>query len=147
MPLEPDRSPGFLLWHVTLRWQRDMAAALAPLDLTHVQFVLLASTWWLNSQGQRPNQLAVARQAGTDVKMTSQVLRTLEGKGLIRRAVDTADTRARLLRVTDHGADVAVRAIAAVEAADEAFFSAIPDSETLVALLRPLAVGPVQLWH
>jgi DNA-binding MarR family transcriptional regulator len=142
MALEPDESPGFLLWHVTLRWQRDMAAALAPLDLTHVQFVLLASTWWLNSQGQQPNQLAVARQAGTDVKMTSQVLRTLEAKALIRRNVDAADTRARLLRVTDRGADLAVRAIAAVEAADEAFFSATPDNEALVALLRPLAAGP-----
>jgi DNA-binding MarR family transcriptional regulator len=141
MPLEPDESPGFLLWHVTLRWQRDMAAALAPLDLTHVQFVLLASTWWLNSQDQHPNQLAVARQAGTDVKMTSQVLRTLEAKGLIRREVDTADTRAKLLRVTDPGADLAVRAIAAVEAADAAFFRATPDLGALVALLRPLGLS------
>ena len=47
MALNPEDSPGFLLWHVTLRWQRDIAAALAPLDLTHVQFVLLATTWWL----------------------------------------------------------------------------------------------------
>ena len=80
VPLEPEESPGLLLWHVTLRWQRDMAAVLAPLDLTHVQFVLLATTWWLNSRGQHPNQLALAHQAGTDVKMTSQVLRTLEAK-------------------------------------------------------------------
>jgi hypothetical protein len=34
-----------------------------------------------HSDGQHPNQLAVARQADTDVKMTSQVLRTLEAKG------------------------------------------------------------------
>ena len=32
MPVDPEESPGFLLWHVTLRWQRDIAAALAPLD-------------------------------------------------------------------------------------------------------------------
>ena len=25
----PDESPGFLLWHATLRWQRAVAAALA----------------------------------------------------------------------------------------------------------------------
>ena len=141
MPLEPEESPGFLLWHVTLRWQRDMTAALAPLDLTHVQFVLLASTWWLNSQGTHPNQLAVARQAGTDVKMTSQVLRTLAAKGLIRREVDVVDTRAKLLRVTDRGSDLAVRAIAAVEAADAAFFLATPDLAALVALLRPLSLA------
>ena len=74
----PDESPGFLLWHATLRWQRAVAAALAPLDLTHVQFVLLACAWWLNDQGHTPNQLTLAAQAGTDVKMTSQVLRRLE---------------------------------------------------------------------
>ncbi|WP_244312125.1 hypothetical protein [Streptomyces griseofuscus] len=39
MSLSPGDSPGFLLWHATLRWQRDIATALAPLDLTHVQFV------------------------------------------------------------------------------------------------------------
>jgi DNA-binding MarR family transcriptional regulator len=78
MPLNPIESPGFLLWHATLRWQRGVAAALAPLDLTHVQFVLLACTWWLNRQGERPTQVRLASQAGTDIKMTSQVVRSLE---------------------------------------------------------------------
>ncbi|MER6446420.1 MarR family transcriptional regulator [Streptomyces venezuelae] len=138
MPLSPGESPGFLLWHATLRWQRDIAAALAPLDLTHVQFVLLACTWWLNSQGEHPNQQTVARQAGTDVKMTSQVLRTLEQKGLVEREVDPADTRARRLRVTDAGADLAPRAIAAVEQADARFFRPVPVGDA-VALLGRLA--------
>ena len=139
MALDPDDSPGFLLWHVTLRWQRAMAAALAPLDLTHVQFVLLATTWWLNAQGEDPNQLSVARQAGTDVKMTSQVLRKLEAKALIRREVDLTDTRARRLRVTDRGEDLARQAIAAVEAADAAFFRPVDDLPALLAVLRPLS--------
>ncbi|MFI7356467.1 MarR family winged helix-turn-helix transcriptional regulator [Streptomyces avidinii] len=138
MPLSPGESPGFLLWHATLRWQRDIAAALAPLDLTHVQFVLLACTWWLNSQGEHPNQQALARQAGTDVKMTSQVLRTLEHKGLVAREVDPADTRAKRLRVTDAGADLAPRAIAAVEHADAQFFRPVPMGDA-VALLGRLA--------
>jgi DNA-binding MarR family transcriptional regulator len=141
MPLDPEDSPGFLLWHVTLRWQRTMIAALAPLDLTHVQFVLLATTWWLNSRGEDPNQLTLARQAGTDVKMTSEVLRKLEAKGLIVRPVDTADTRARRLRVTSQGAELAVRALAVVETADAEFFQATEDAGALVAMLRPLARG------
>jgi DNA-binding MarR family transcriptional regulator len=141
MPADPDDSPGFLLWHVTLRWQRDIAAALAPLDLTHVQFVLLATTWWLNSQGEDPNQLSVATQAGTDVKMTSQVLRKLEAKALIRREIDPADTRARKLRVTDRGAELAQQAIAIVETTDAAFFHTIPDRAALLTMLRPLAAG------
>jgi DNA-binding MarR family transcriptional regulator len=137
--LDPDDSPGFLLWHVTLRWQRDIAAALAPLDLTHVQFVLLATAWWMNSHGGKPNQLSLARQAGTDLKMTSQVLLKLEGKGFIEREVDAADTRAKRLLVTDRGARLAKRAVATVERVDAAFFGSVPDRDRLLALLRPLA--------
>ncbi|WP_404957186.1 MarR family winged helix-turn-helix transcriptional regulator [Streptomyces sp. 147326] len=139
--MKPGESPGFLLWHVTLRWQRDIATALTPLDLTHVQFVLLACTWWLNGQGERPNQLAVARQAGTDVKMTSQVLRTLEKKGLIEREVDPADTRAKRLRVTGLGAELAPRAIAAVEEVDARFFGPVPVEEAVALLGRLAAEG------
>ncbi|MET4613050.1 DNA-binding MarR family transcriptional regulator [Rhodococcus sp. PvR044] len=138
MPLRPGESPGFLLWHATLRWQRGIAEALEPLGLTHVQFVLLACTWWLNTHDENPNQLAVARQAGTDVKMTSQVLRTLEKKGLIERHVDPADTRAKLLRVTDSGAALAPRAIEAVEEVDRRFFEPVDRGEA-TELLRRLA--------
>ena len=137
MPLEPGESPGFLLWHATLRWQRLIAKVLAPLDLTHVQFVLLASTWWLNEHGRRPTQVELATQAGTDVKMTSQVVRSLEAKGLLEREVDTADTRARRLHVTRRGARLAPRAIAVVERADAEFFG---DVDAL-GVLRGLARG------
>jgi DNA-binding MarR family transcriptional regulator len=141
MALHPNDSPGFLLWHATLRWQRGIASALAPLDLTHVQFVLLASTWWLNGQGEHPTQIALAAQAGTDVKMTSQVARSLERKGLIERHVDAADTRARRLHVTSRGARLAKRAIEVVEQVDAGFFADIPAPEA-VRFLRPLAQLP-----
>lgn len=136
--LEPGESPGFLLWHATLRWQRDIGAALAPLGLTHVQFVLLACAWWLNGRGERPQQQALARQAGTDVKMTSQVLKALEAKGLVEREVDPVDTRAKRLRVTAAGAELAPRAIAVVEEVDARFFPADVRAGA-VALLRRIA--------
>lgn len=139
MTTDPDRSPGFLLWHVTLRWQRSVVAALAPLDLTHVQFVLLASTWWLNQSGADPNQLTLARHAGTDVKMTSQVLGKLEVKGLVRREVDAADTRAKRLRVTPRGAALARRAIDVVERTDTAFFARLAEPGAMIEQLRTLA--------
>jgi DNA-binding MarR family transcriptional regulator len=129
-PDGPAASPGFLLWHVTLAWQRTIAAALAPLGLTHVQFVLLACAWWLDGHGRTPNQLELASQAGTDVKMTSQVVRRLESKGLIERTVDPADTRARRLRPTPDGARLARRAIIAVEDVDARFFGREADAIT-----------------
>jgi DNA-binding MarR family transcriptional regulator len=142
----PDHSPGFWLWHATLRWQREIAAVLAPLGLTHVQFVLLSCAWWLNDRGQVPNQLALARQAGTDVKMTSEVVRKLEAKGLLERATDPRDTRSRRLRITPDGVTAALRAIAEVERADQAFFGPAADAgldgDRVAALLRRLAEAP-----
>jgi len=70
--------------------------------------------------------------------MTSEVLRKLEAKGLPVRTVDSADTRAKKLRVTDRGAGLAGQALAIVEAADAAFFQAAPDPPALLAMLRLL---------
>lgn len=144
MPLHPADSAGFLLWHATLRWQRGITQALQPLDLTHVQFVLLASTWWLNEQGERPTQIALAAQAGTDVKMTSQVVRSLERKGLIQRDVDAVDTRARRLRVTRSGGRLAPRAIAIVEQVDADFFADVPAPEALRVLRALVQLPPAE---
>jgi DNA-binding MarR family transcriptional regulator len=140
VPLSPQESPGLLLWHVTLAWQRQVAAILTPFDLTHVQFVLLAVTWWSNTQDSLPTQAEAAALAGADVKMTSQVLRTLERKGLLVRNVDPADTRARRLQATDAGAELAPLAIAAVEEVDRRFFAPVQQDEALV-LLRALTSG------
>ena len=138
----PPSSPGFWLWHATLRWQREITAVLAPLGLTHVQFVLLSCAWWMNDHGLVPNQLQLARQAGTDVKMTSQVVRKLEAKGLLERETDPDDTRARRLHITAEGTALALEAIEHVERADAAFFrpvsSATMSTESIAALLRQL---------
>jgi len=123
----PGESPGFLLWHATLEWQRTLTAALKPLGLTHVQFVLLACTWWLARQGEAPRQVDVARQAGTDVKMTSEVLRKLEAAGLVERTTPAHDTRSRLIEPTPAGRRLAQQAIRVVEKADAAFFDSRPE--------------------
>jgi DNA-binding MarR family transcriptional regulator len=136
--LEPARSPGFLLWRVTLRWKRQIAEALAPLELTHVQFVLLASLWWLNGEGEQPTQSALAAFAGADVKMASEVLRALEARGLLERETDPRDTRARRLRATAPGGGLAKTAIGIVEAVDSEFFATV-DRGVATALLAGLA--------
>jgi DNA-binding MarR family transcriptional regulator len=138
--LEPADSPGFLLWRATLRWQRLMAGTLRPLALTHVQFVLLASLWWLTSvEREAPTQRRLAEFAGTDPMMTSQVVRALETRGLIDRLADPTDARARRLGVTAAGAALAKQAISAVEAADRTFFAPATGRRTVTELLRILA--------
>ncbi|NKY96019.1 MarR family winged helix-turn-helix transcriptional regulator [Gordonia sputi] len=136
--LLPESSPGLLLWRVTLQWQRRITAVLKPLGLTHVQFVLLTSVWWLTSEGgEQPSQRRVAEFAGTDVMMTSQVLRTLEEKHLVERHTDPNDGRSKILTVTSAGSDLAKRAVQEVEATDAAFFSPT-DTAAVLALLHQL---------
>lgn len=142
-PVSAGDSPGFLLWRATLRWQRAMAGALQPFGLTHVQFVLLASTYWLGRTGsQAPNQRRLAEHASTDVMMTSQVLRGLEARALVIRTPDPDDARARRVSVTAEGAKLARRAMATVEDTDRSFFAEVGGAvgqQELIALLRTIA--------
>ena len=134
----PEASPGFLMWRAALAWQRDIAAALEPVGLTHSQFVLLACTQWLEERGDGASQVMVATQAGMDVKTTSQVLRRLERAGLVSRQPDPKDARARIVTMTAAGRDVGARATRLVEDADEAYFAAVPHLRE--ALLREAGV-------
>lgn len=134
-PLQPGRSPGLLLWRVTLRWRREIAAALDELGLTHAQFVILASAWWLGEhEAALPSQRRIAEQAGTDPMMTSQLVRALEGRGLLERSADPADARSRLVAVTAAGADLAARAIEVVEGVDAQFFAPVQTDQLLATL-------------
>ena len=117
-------STGLLLWQVTNRWQAAQRAALKPHGLTHVQFVLLASLTWLAADGP-VTQRQLADHAATDPMMTSQVLRTLEQRGLVERLPHPRDGRARALAVTSRGRALASQANGAVEACDAAFFAAL----------------------
>ncbi len=118
-----EESTGFLLWQVTTLWQRDIRAALKGLDLTHVQFVLLASLAWLERDGEPTSQVRLARHAKLDVTMTSQVLRTLEKKNLVVRGVHPRDPRAKVIALTPVGRALATKAVPAVDEADGRFFS------------------------
>jgi len=135
---EAEESPGLALWQVTNRWQAAQRAALKPLGLTHVQFVLLASLVWLQSDGP-VTQKQLADHAAADVMMTSQVLRTLEEHELVTRAPHPGDRRARALAATDAGRALANRALAVVEECDRAFFEPVgTDVAQLTLLLRRL---------
>ncbi len=139
----PAESPGLLLWRATNAWQRRQRAALAPLGLTHLQFVLLACLAWLARGGEGVTQTRLARFAGSDPMMTSQVLRTLADRGLLERHHHPADARAILLVPTETGTALVRQALPLVEAVDTSFFAPLDDLLGDAAdLLRRLATEP-----
>lgn len=136
----PRASPGFLLWQVTNAWQRALRDALAPLELTHVQFVLLATVSWHAEHAEPPTQRELAQIARTDAMMTSQVLRVLEARGLLKRVRDPGDARAMRVSTTATGRKLAARAFRVVEAADGLFFAPLDaDASSFGEMLARLA--------
>lgn len=136
-------SPGLMLWRVTNAWQAAQRAALQPFALTHVQFVLLASLTWLQSDAS-VTQRRLADHAHTDPMMTSQVLRALETKGLVCRSPHPVDARARALTVTPDGASLANAANTAVEDVDRTFFGPLTSERPVFTdmLRRLVHVSP-----
>ncbi len=121
----PHESPGFLFWQITHLWQRRVNHTLEPVNLTHMQFIVLATVYWLGTQQKSVTQVEISEHAQIDKMMTSNVLRTLEKKELVIRSEHRADTRAKRVQVTEAGESLLIRAVQLVESADRDFFDEI----------------------
>ena len=122
-------SPGFLLWQVTNLWHREIKKALEKHQITHSQFVLLASIHWLTIQQQDVTQIALSNHTKIDPMTTSTVLRTLQTKGFLKRREHSTDTRAKTVALTDSGNNIVVQAIKTVEQFDNDFFRPVDNEE------------------
>ncbi len=133
-------STGFLLWQTHNLWQREIKKSLKEFDLTHTQFVVLASAYWLILQNGTITQIDIAQHAKIDVMMTSNVVRTLERKRLIIREEHATDTRAKVVVLTEKGLEVLNAAVKRVEKFDRFFFKKLENigafNEELLRLLK-----------
>ena len=123
----PEDSSGFLLWQVTNLWQREIKKALEPYNLTHSQFVLMASIHWLTLHKQEVTQILLSSHTKIDPMTTSTVLRTLQAKGLLQRQEHLTDTRAKTVGLTDNGKKIIKQAVKTVELFDKSFFATLGD--------------------
>lgn len=134
-----EESTGFLLWQVTNLWQREIRLALEKYDLTHSQFVLLASTLWLTRENQLVTQVILSGHTKIDPMTTSTVLRTLQKKGLLQRLEHPTDTRAKTVALTGAGLQITKLAVKTVEQFDHDFFSRLgADKKKFNAALNAL---------
>ncbi len=124
----PETSPGFLLWHVSTSWRSSIERALKNFDLTHPQFVVLASLGWLAREESLVSQAKVGKMAGLDPNTTSQIIRGLEKKELLYRK-PSSDGRVKNPLLTKRGKEVLSRALPAVESEDQHFFNSLSKSE------------------
>lgn len=135
----PEVSPGYLLWRTTTIWRRMIEEALRAIEITHPQFVILAIVGWLTKDGKTATQVEIGRYAGLDPNTTSQILRGLQKKGLVRRKRLT-DERSKHPQLTQEGSLCLKKAMPAVEQADEKFFKDLGSKEkSFIKMLQTLA--------
>jgi MarR family transcriptional regulator, organic hydroperoxide resistance regulator len=97
-----------------MKWRVAVDRALAPLDLTHAQYVLLSSLFGMARDGRRPSQRELADHTGLEALYVSKLARSLDAEGLVQRTRDPVDTRTVRLSLTDRGHAVVEPAIAEV---------------------------------
>jgi len=134
-----ERIPGFLLWQVSKLWQRHLNAALKDLGLTSTQAIILGNIVRMTGQKKTVTQVALSEITKVDPMTTSQAIRTLEKKKLIRRVVVKIDKRAFSIVPTQRGAQVTLRALQAFVEAHESFFKPVEqEMETFARGLQKL---------
>ncbi|GAA1400166.1 MarR family transcriptional regulator [Kitasatospora putterlickiae] len=106
---------GSLVWRLSMKWRVAVDRAVAPLGLTHAQYVLMASLYGLSRSGEQPSQRRLADRAGLEPLYVSKLARTLEAAGLLARTRDPHDPRAMRLALTEQGLDVTRRAIVVIQ--------------------------------
>lgn len=139
----PEESPGFLLWRVSTLWRRAIEDVLKSLDLTHPQFVILATTGWLTKVQEKVSQVDIGKLAGLDPNTTSQILRGLEAKKLITRS-HFVDERSKYPKLTKEGSKRLSKALPLVEEADDLFFSSVDLKKSgILKALQTLQQKPI----
>ena len=135
LALPPEVMLGYRLWQVHYSWHRHIERYLKAIDLTHMQYVLLAAIYHLVSQGEAPSQIRLSNFTHVEKMMVSKNLRVLENRGLLSRKPLPEDRRANQIQLTAAGRHMLQRAFAASETAHAKFFHVIGDDWKRVDIL------------
>ena len=126
---KPEDSLGFLLWQTTMTWQKLIRKALDQFDITHPQFVIMATILWFQEQKKVSTQIMIARQSNLDKMTVSTAIRTLVSLGYLTRAEHETDTRAKIVQLTPTGKRLIAKIVPIVEGIDASFFGVLPVKE------------------
>ena len=99
------------------------------MNLTHPQFVVLASLAYLSQNGNEITQIMISKLAGIDVMTISQILSLLEKQNFVKRKEHSKDTRAKAVILNKKGEEVLQKAVPLVEQIDEVFFGKLDRDE------------------
>ena len=139
----PEDSPGFLLWQTTMIWQRQIKKALEKYNISHAQFVIMATLMWFEAHGYDTTQILIVNQTKLDKMTVSKSLKKLVQMRFVNRIEHEVDTRAKSVSLTEKGKGMVRTLVPIVEGIDRIFFSKASDQDqkSLIHILAKLAAG------
>jgi DNA-binding MarR family transcriptional regulator len=136
----PEESPGFLLWQTTVIWQRLIKKALDRYEISHAQFVIMATLLWFEAHSYDVTQILIVNWSKLDKMTVSKSLKKLVALGFVHRVEHATDTRAKSVSLTDKGKALVYQLVPIIEQIDADFFEKVPDSDqrSLIQILSKL---------
>ncbi len=136
----PEDSPGFLLWQTTMIWQRQIKKALEVYNISHAQFVIMATLMWFEAHHYDTTQILIVNWSKLDKMTVSKSLKKLVSMGYVTRKEHQTDSRAKAVFLTEKGKDMVRICVPIVEGIDRRFFGNSLDHEqkTLLQILSKL---------
>ena len=111
------------------KWHSMIKKELKKMNLTHPQFVVLASLAYLSQDNNEVTQVMISKLSGIDVMTVSQILNLLEKNDFVKRKEHSKDTRAKAVILNKKGEEVLQKAVPLVEQIDEIFFEKLDTDE------------------
>ncbi|MCC8087771.1 MAG: MarR family winged helix-turn-helix transcriptional regulator [Rikenellaceae bacterium] len=136
---QPDEQLGFLLMQASLLKLRLINSALKKVDLTYIQFVILAGILELSQTEDFVTQQTISARRRLDKAMVSNVVKTLISKSLIYKETHVNDHRAFVLKITPAGEAKAEEGKRIAKSIDDIFFAGT-DHDTLRRTLKQLLI-------
>ena len=111
------------------KWHSIIKKELKKMNLTHPQFVVLASLAYLSQDSNEVTQVMISKLSGIDVMTVSQILNLLEKNDFVKRKEHSKDTRAKAVILNKKGEETLQKAVPLVEKIDEIFFEKLDTDE------------------
>ena len=111
------------------KWHSMIKKELKKMNLTHPQFVVLASLAYLLQDSDEVTQVMISKLSGIDVMTVSQILNLLEKHDFVKRKEHSRDTRAKAVILNKKGEEALQKAVPLVEKIDEIFFEKLDTDE------------------
>jgi DNA-binding MarR family transcriptional regulator len=115
---------GFLMLQVSSLWALYHDKALKKYyDLTHMQYAVLASVYWLTLHSEKEvTQIILAQHTKINTMTISHMLKVLEARGYVFRTTHSTDVRAKVINLTEEGKALLDKAIKTILDVDAKFF-------------------------